>query len=464
LRRVPGLTVVPTVRVHQARQELAEADEDPPAEWSRVVALLGTQRWLKGTCAGQLNALTLDLELARVGQPEAASARVKLGPQRLFDLIDEATRWALSRLDVTRISKATEQLVFAPPAAIPSALEYYTRALAAARSGDLRDAAHYAQRAVDYDPGFCPALLLMAKIELRASSAGQARAAVYLRRVKELAVERGDAVSETEFELAQGLLLMMTRSFEPARQRFEIALATAFERGDAYGQIAALNSLCDLWLSYEPPARVELPAEALRRFDTQKLRRAAEWQRLVLQMLVQFGDVVGEAPAANKLALIYERLEEPELALELHKQSVAAAQRTGSLRNEAAGWLFLGQWYRQQQRWSEALEAASRCLALARGNAKPIVRIMLAEIYRGMSLPQDALGQYEAAYEALADGDNLMDQFRCLRGIAELHMELGERGAAIRSLAEALDIARVLGLAEADGIRAQLEQWKSVGP
>ncbi len=464
LRRVPALTVVPMVRTHQARQELAETPDDPPAEWARVVRLLGAQLWLKGTCAGTPDALILDLELARVDQLDRQPARIRLGPQRLFDLIDEATGWTLPRLGVARIDKTTEELIFAPPAASPSALEYYAKAVSAARSDNLRDGAHYVERAVGYDPMFCPALMLMAKIELRALPAARGQVGVHLRRVKQLAADRGDAVTEAESELTQGLLLMMARSFDPARQRFELALATSFERDDPHGQIAAMNSLCDLWLSYQPPARVELPADALQRFNRQKLRRAAEWQALVLQALTQLGDVVAEAPAANKLALIYERLGDSERALEMHKRTVAAAQRTGSTRNEATGWLFLGQWYRQQQRWPEALEATGRCLALAKGTAKPTVRIALAETYRGMSLSQEALGQYEAAYEALANGDDLMDQFRCLHAIAELRMELGERGAAIAKLAEALDIAQVLGLAEEEGIRKQLEQWKGEEP
>jgi tetratricopeptide (TPR) repeat protein/TolB-like protein len=461
LRRVPALTVVPTVRSHQARQELAEKEGDPPAEWSRVVRVLGAKQWLKGSCAGTPHAFILTLELIRTDQPDVKPAQVRLGPGRLFDVIDEATRWALRQLGIARINTTTEELIFAPPSASPSALQYYAKALGAARSDNLRDGAYYIERAVDYDPTFCPALMLMAKIELRSSAATRVRAGLHLRQIKQLAVDRGDALTEAEFELAQGLLLLMTRSFDAARQRFEAALAATFERGDPYGQITAMDSLCDLWLSYEPPARGELPAEALRRFNEQKLRRAAEWQVLVLEMLRQLGDVVAEAPAANKLALIYERLNESELALEMHKQTVAASQKTGSVRNEATGWLFLGQWYRRQERWQEALEATSRCLALAADEAKPAVRIALAEIYRGLSLPREALGQYEAAYEALADGDDLMSQFRCLQGTAELRMELGERRAAIEKLAEALDVAQVLGLAEKETIRKQLEQWKS---
>ncbi|MFQ5807241.1 MAG: hypothetical protein ACE5I3_12400 [Phycisphaerae bacterium] len=464
LRRVPGLTVTPTTRAHQARRELAENGGDSPAEWSRVARLLGAERWLKGRCAGTPDALALSLELIRVGCPDAEAARIRLGPGRLFGVIDEATRWTLSRLGITRIGKKAEELVFAPPSASPSALEYYAKGLSAARRDDLRDGAYYVEQAIEYDPGFCPALMLMTKIELRSSGATRARAGGRLRRIKQLAADRGDALTEAEFERIQGLLLLMRRSFDAARQRFESALATAFERDDLYGQIAAMNSLCDLWLNYEPSTRGELSADALRRLNEQNLRRAAEWQALVLDMLRELGDVIAEVPAANKLALIYERLDESLLALEAHKQTVAAARETGSRRSEATGWLFLGQWYQRRERWREALEATSRCLALATDEAKPRVRIALAEVYRGMSLPREALGQYELAYEALASGDDLLNQFRCLRAAADLRMELGDRGGAIKGLAEALDIAQVLGLAEAATVRERLAQWRSEKP
>lgn len=464
LRRVPALTVLPTIRTQQARRELAESDNDPPTEWSRVVRLLGAKHWLKGVCAGTPDALTLDLELVSVEAPEVKPARMRLGPGRLFDVIDEATRWTLSRLDVARISKATEDLISAPPAASPSALEYYAKAISAARAGKLRDGVYYLGQALDYDRTFCPALLLLAKIELRGAAGTRVRAAVHLRGVKQLAADRGDVVSEAEFELNQGLLMMMTRSFEPARQRFESALAIAFERDDPYGQLAAMNSLCEFWCNCEPPAQAELPADALQRFRLQNLRRAAEWQVLVLEMVHQLGDVVAEAPAANKLAIIHEQLGEWELALQAHQQTITAAQKTGSRRTEATGWMFLGQWYRRQERWQEALEATSRCLALVVEQARPAVRVALADIYRSMSLPQDALGQYELAYEALADGDDLMSQFRCLRGIAELKRELGERTTAIKRLQEALDIAHALELADEETLQKQLEQWQRERP
>lgn len=464
LRRVPGLTVVPTVRAHRARRELAESHDDPPAEWSRVVRLLGAKLWLTGTCTGTPDALIINLDLIETGQPAVKPAQIRLGPGRTYDVIDEATRWALSRLGVARIDDAADRLILAPPSASLSALEYYAKALTAARSENLRDGAYYVEQAVACDAGFRPALMLMAKIELRGPAATRRRAGVHLRRVRQLAADCGDALDEAEFELNQGLLLMMTRSFDPARQRLESALATAFERNDLHGQLAAMNSLCELWCQYQPPTRSNIPQDALRRFKAQKLRRAAEWQMLVLEMLRRLGDVVAEVPAANKLALIHEQLDDQESALEAHQRTVAAAEKTGSARSQATAWLFLGQWYRRQERWQPALEATSRCLALATDEAKPAIRITLAEIYRGMSLPREALGQYQSAYAGLADGENLIGQSHCLRGIAELRMELGERQAAIGKLTEALGIAEALELPEEGAIRQQLEQWRGETP
>ena len=464
LRRVPGLTVIPTIRAQQSRQELAEKAGDPPADWPRVVPLMGAKLWLRGVCAGTPYASVLDLELIQVGEPSASGAQIRLGPGRLFDVIDEATRWTLGELGISRIDQTTAELIFAPPAKSPTALEYHAKALAAARREDFRDGGYYAQEAVEADPGNCPALMLLAKIELRSSTTAWRPAEMHLRQVKLISVNRKDTVTEAEFEVAQGLALMMQRSFEPARLRFETALTLARARHDPYGQLAAMNSLCDYWLNLPPAIESGQPQEPRARSNEQHLRHGIEWQVRVLDLLRGLGDHIAEAPGANKLALIYERLNEPELALEAHQQTIAAAKKIGSARTEATGCLFLGQWYRRQERWSEALEATTRCLALVPADAKPIIRISLAEVYRGMSMPRAALGQYESAYAALADGDDLPNRFRCLHATAELQMELGEPETAIRKLSEALDIAHVLELAEEENIRKQLAQWKGQTP
>jgi len=464
LRRVPGMTVMPTYRAHQARRELLETDTDPPVPWTRVLRALGARRWLRGSCAGAPTALVLDLELVSLEEPDTALARVRLGPGRLFEMLDEATRWSLSQQRVARLSQADEALVFSVPASSPTVLEYYVKALAAARRDELRDAEYYAVRAADHDPGCLPALLLSAKVGLRAAPGARARAALHLRRGHDLAAARHDAFTLVEVEIAQGLLLQLERSFEAAQQRLDAALATAFALDDPYGQLDAISALCDLWLNYEPPARVELPPQALERLGAQKLRRAAEWLELALALQEQLDDRLAEIPTASKLAMVYDRLGSSEDALRMHQRALAAAERTGSLRNQVTGWLMLGQWYARQQRWQEALASTSRCLALAPENARPTVRLTLADIYRGLALPREALAQYEAACDALATGQDLLTLYRCLRACVELHMELGEREPAIRRLTEALDVARALGLDDADHLQQQLDAWQKASP
>ena len=57
-----------------------------------------------------------------------------------------------------------------------------------------------------------------------------------------------------------------------------------------------------------------------------------------------------------------------------------------------------------------------------------------------------------------------MNQFRCLRGIAELKRELGEPATALEKLQEALDIAHALELAEQETLQEQLERWRNETP
>jgi tetratricopeptide (TPR) repeat protein len=462
LRRTPGLVVIPTTRVHQSQQELAEKAGDPPAEWSRVLPLIGAKLWLRGTCAGTPHEAVFELELIPLGELEVQPTRARLGPGRLFEVMDEATRWVLGQLNVPRIEKETEELIFAPPARSPTALEYYAKALAAARREDFRDAGYYAQQAVESDPTCSPALLLLAKVELRSGAARPAE--LHLRQVKLVAAGRRDVLTEIEFEVSQGLVLMLQRSFEPAHRRFETALALARQRHDPYGQLAAMNALCDYWLTCPAQATTEQSRESAPLSNEPNLRQAAEWEVRALDLLDALGDRVAEAPAANKLALIYERLNDAERAVQAHRRTITAAKRIGSTRTEATACLFLGQWYRRQERWSEALEALTRCLALAPDDAKSMIRISLAEVHRGMSSPRDALAQYETAYAAIKDGDDLLGQFRCLHAIAELQMELGEAGGAIEKLSEALDVAHVLELPEEENLREQLAQWKAQSP
>ena len=465
LRRAPGVTVIPTMRVHQGRQELSEKPGDT-VEVLRAVRMLGATRWLHGRCSGTPDAVVIELELSGTQEGAGAARQAKVGPARLFDAIDQATRWALRELGVERLDADLEKLILGAPAKSPSALEYHAKALESARAGNVRDALYHIQNAMTYDQDYPPTLFVVAKLEMQAGPRTRELARVHLRHLREVAARTGDKLSEIEFELNYGLSLVMGRSFDAAQQRFEEALAKSRELGDPYGELAALNALCDLALSWEvPPAKKategEAAAESQPTFRETKLREAIEWEVAALEKLRTLGDCVAEAPAANKLALIYEQLGEDEWALKMHKWTVSAARKLGSKRSEATGWLFLAQCYREQERWDEALDATARCLDLVEAGVRPRVLMLRAEIQRGMKQPAEALKTYETAYAALKSGDDLVSQFRCLRGLAELQDETGNRKAAIKSITDAIDIAEVLELGEAAELKQKFDEWKS---
>lgn len=464
LRRAPGLAVTPTARMHQARRELRERRDNPPAEWTRVLRLTGTRRWLRGTCSGSPRSLSIELELVTLGDAEKTAARGVVGPGRLMEVLDQATRWTLDALGTQPLDQNAERLVFATPAKSPSALEFHAKALNAARDNDLRKASYYVGDAIGYDRAYRPALLTMARLALHSGGANLTRVDAYTQQVKTLATAAGDTFDEADFEIIQGLILLMTGSSEPALQRFERALTLSRNHGDPFGETEALSHTAECWLSRRPSPGEQLSDQQRADFRADNLRRAAEQQRLVLDALKRIGDVLSEVAAANKLALIYEQLDMPDEALAMHQRATAAARQTASARNQATALTFLGRFYRDQKRWKEALETTQQCLALASAEATPMVRMALAETYRGMSSPRDALKQYETAYQTLAEGTDLAAQLSCLRAIADLQMELGDRKAAVARLTEALDIAEALGIPDEQVIRNKLKKWGAVTP
>ena len=473
LRRVPALLVVPTLRVHQARRELQDDPKTPPS-WLRVAAALGADLMLTGHCRGTPDAVTLEIKLVEVGRNPRVRAETSLPAARMFAVLDAATHWTLEQLDAGELApvasdlrvrrEETKRLIFAPPARSPSALEYHARALRAARAERLGDAHYYATQALDYDAGYRPALATLAKLELQRGGAGFTAAGGRLRALNDLARLHGDALDRAAAELGQGVLLQVSGSFDAAYTRFETSLATCCELEDPYGQIAAINSICDLYLTRRLPPGAELSDTHRQRCRRQNLRWAVQWQEVGLELLRELGDAAAESPVANKLALSYERLNENERALAMHQRSLAAAQRAGSRRNEATAWLYIGQLYQRAGRYAEALDATNRCLESAATAMKPIARLALAGIYQSMDQPVKALEQFERAYEGIRGGDDLANQLICARQIAELRMQLGRRDAALTALQEALDLAHALELPEEAAMQKTLKEWKSGGP
>jgi tetratricopeptide (TPR) repeat protein len=462
LQWVSDLVVVPTLRLYQARRELTDPGAAPPP-WPDVVRSLGARRMLAGRCRGPDNATTWELVLQDVDRPSAVQ-NVTLPEGRFFESLDRATRWVLAALAVPPLSEEREQRVFAPPSHTPTTVQYYALALDAARAGRNDDALRFASQALEADRRFRPALAVLAQLEVQRGPEGRASALRRLRALGDLARFENDPFDRSRAELGMSLLALSDEAFEAACTRAETALLVAFEQDDLYGQLAALTALCDSYLLRSPPGSAELPAPARATYRRQCLAHAAEWQEILVDMLAGLHDVVAGVPAANKLAIIYERLGRAPAALDMHQRTVALATEFGAPRLQATAWLYLGQCYRNQDRLAEALDAVTRCLALADEAAQPAVRVILADIYRALSLPDEAFAQLDLAYEQTRQTDDLSGQFNCLREIAGLQMQLGRREKAISALQDAIDIAHVLELRDEAALRSQLEQWTQGSP
>ncbi|MFO0837926.1 MAG: tetratricopeptide repeat protein [Phycisphaerae bacterium] len=460
LRRAPGVVVIPGLRAAQAWREIREKDDDPP-DWERVSRLLGARNRVLGEIGGAPAALTLTIRLesldSAAGEP---SPPTQFGPGPFFDVLDIATRWLFKRLGVAALLPEREALIFARPAQTLSAVEFYAKGVSAMRSENGRDALHYADRAVEYDPRYRPALLLLAQLSSRGDRSQRVAAAVRLRALGEWARAAADAWDQADGEAAQGVLLWPASVDEAAIVRFQNALAIYYENDDIFGQLGAMNALCDVHLLRNPDDS-DLPSAAREEFERQNLSNAAAWAEISLDLLARVGDVVSEAPTANKLALILERLGRPQAALQVHQRTLAAAQRSKSRRGEATAWMFLGQCQRKLKNWPEALAATQRCLAIADEDSKPAVRIALGDVQEAMGAPADALGQYELAFEQLKAGDDLASQLICLRQMANLRKQLGRLDDAIRTLQEALDVAHALQSPTRAAIEKQLGAWKA---
>ena len=462
LRKVPGLAVIATMRAYQARREM-RGDADSPPPWPQVLSALGAVTSVSGSVMGPPESCRIELRLTRADHGTPAS-RV-FGPARLFDALDQATEWLLSQLVGARVDSKLCDLLLLPPAKSPSCLEYYARAVMAARQENMRDVVYYLEKAATYDPGQPRVQVMLAQVEARTSPETRATATARLRHVQQQAQRIGDVGLDLDVELTHGGLLVAQRSFESAAARFTRCRRLADERGDVYRRVAAIHALADTYLSEEAVLAQAPDDDATRAQRNAKLAAAAALLDEALELLSRLGDRIAEGPIANKQALLLERLAMNDRALEMHQRSLRAAQTIGSRANEATAWMFLGQWYRRAGRYEDALNATQQCLDRATAAARPRVRIALADIHAARGDSPAALAEFQHAYDALIDTDDLTNQLLCLERMADLQTKLGRRDAAIKALTDALDIAEVLEWNErAAGLRARREELRSGAP
>jgi tetratricopeptide (TPR) repeat protein len=461
LARVPGLIVVPPPRMHQARRELTDDGESPPTA-ADLARALGAQVLISGRCGGHSDSVTLELQISRLsGQPNQSepsdSLSIRCG--KLLEVLDRATEAVLDKLNAGKLQPSALQRVAAATTRSPSALEYHARALEAARAEQFEDAYHYARRALEYDEEYRPALATLAQLEIQGGPPAHPSAGRHLFRLMELARQADDPVDRAAAELGQGVILHVSGAFEAAYLRYESALALSFQYDLPYGQLAALNSIVELCLTRRMPPQVQPSADQAQRYVRQNLLEAGCWQQVALDLVTELEDAVGQMTAALRLALIYERLDETEAALGLHRQALALAQRLGSRRNQATGWLHIAQCLQRDQKLTEAVEAMRHCLELAPTDLQPAARLALAGIHQKMSQPEQALSELEQAWSLLRAGGSLESQLRCARDVAILRRQLGRTEAALEALREASQIAHALGSPEEPVLKSLLEQW-----
>lgn len=458
LRRVPGLVVMPTVRAHLARRELQEGGQ-PDVAWEDVLALLGADRQVRGTVAGQPRKCTLSVEIRPIGA-STASEKADFGPAPLFEVIDQATTWLVERLTGRPLPEQSRALVMSPPGDSPTTLEYFAKAVLAARSDEGRDVAYYLDRVMQYDHIPLAAHLMMAQIELRLTPETRATAAARLRHVQELARRQHDPYAEIEAELTHATVLQASGSYASALKRLERVLTMAREIGDVYDEIGVLSAICDAHLRQEANPDPTLRGEALAAFRTEQLKQGAAALETALRRLQALGDLVALAPTTNKLALIYDRLDQPDRCLAMHELTLKTARRIGARQTEATALMFLGQWYKRQGQLDKARKTIEQCLKLADDESRPKVQIALADVLALQDDRTAAIAQYEAAYQALFDTDDLANQLLCLDRIATLREQLGERRKAIEALQDALDIAELLEAPAEKTLRERLEKLR----
>jgi tetratricopeptide (TPR) repeat protein len=458
MRRVPGLVVMPTVRAYLGRREL-EASRAKSADWADVLAHLGVKRRVVGVVSGTAGACRIELTLS-AGNVE--SRKSEFGPGKLFAVLDEATVWLIDQLSDARLDSDLRSSILTPAGETASVLEYYAKAVLSARNDDAREASYYLDRALQYKTAPLGAHLMMAEIELRLSPEARVTASARLRHVQELARARKDSLSEIEVELVQSTILMATGSYDSALTRLERALNLSNELGDVYGRIGVLNAMCDVYLRREARPDADVARDKVEAFRAEQLHKAAAVLETVLSLLDGLGDQIAASPTCNRLALIYERVDETDKSLAMHLRTLAIARELGAPQMQATALMFLGQWYKRQQRFDDARGALQECVSLASPHTRPKVRIALADVLAEQGDTSGAAREYEAAYEVLFEGEDLPNQLLCLERLATLRELAGDREGARKALLDAIDIAEVLELPREKELRDRLVQLRNV--
>src|SRR5690606_7005685 len=234
-----------------------------PPRWERVVELLGARRQVSGIVSGMPSACELTVRIHQRGRAEPIDART-FGPDRLATVLERAAEWLIGALrgeprepreprvaeDAGGTGAANASDRNAAWSGTLAGIEYYAKAVMAARREQVGDAAYYLERAVQVDAP--PAAhLMLAEIELRSGRERQQAGLSRLRQVRDVARQRGAAHTALEAELALATMLVASDSHEAAQLRLDAALETARRLEDPYAELGVLAAVCDAHLRRE---------------------------------------------------------------------------------------------------------------------------------------------------------------------------------------------------------------------
>lgn len=433
LQRSGLCRLVPSGRCYAARTELTSADK-PPA-WTRVLRVLGVQRQLAGTCTGPPHAATLTLRWIDV-TTDRTLATARLGPQPVLPLIDDATRWILSRLGPDRLDRQTRQRLLEPLCRSAGSLEAFAEAVLASRRGDLSATADKLEQALQFEDVFLPAQLMLVQIQTQVPGVPRQRAAGNLRLLRRLARERHDDTTLALVMLTQGTLYRLRGVDEPAAKLLEQALAQARKAGASYVELVALETLADHYAARAARTTAEKRTAAL--------HDAVRTEQQALALARRMHDQLAELAACRRLAELARQLDDPDTELAQRKRVIELARAIDSSRHLALGEYELGRFYLHRKQAEAAITAFQACLKRVPDALRPQVLSHLAEAYALAGQLDQAIETLRKVARHLEEASALADQLACLVRLSELQQKAGRIDDARQSLQEAIDLAHAL--------------------
>lgn len=451
-RRVPNVHLIPTLRLFQARDELTGPNA-PPLPWSQVAVACGADLLVQAVCGGTPSAVEIELRVLNLRDPNARPQTQQLPPTRLFKACDLLTGTIFELLPGDALRGVNLDQLFAAPTSSVATMEYYGRAVDAARERNYSRAVQYCADALRRDGDFRPAILLQSRLDLQGGAIPAA--ALHFRILGTRARAADDPVDQLQSDLGLSLISQVDGSWEAAETRTAAARSRAESLGDVYGQLGALNLQCDFEVARAARANDDT-AEAQRR-----LQQAVQTQQTLLALLAQIHDRVGLMVATTKLALLEEKLENWDAALAAHEQARVLAAELNSTRHQAAALMLIGQIHRRRENWDAALAATRACLDLAEPGAKPSVQLVLGSLLLDQNDAAGGLKALEQALRGFREQKSLIDQLNCLEQIARAQRLQGRTPEAVKTLQEAIDLAHVSDRAREAALQTQLNNWQA---